>query len=118
MICPRCDDTGWVSEHEPETGFVDMPCPECRGTDGDMPGAIADLHDALTQEDAETEGHSHHGLDAAGFLLLAEAHLTRAKDGFGTDQPMRAYMAGEAIVRAILATRHAMKLLKEEPCKP
>ena len=58
-------------------------------------------------------------LDAAGFLLLAEGHLRKGQASLGgTDQPMRDYMAGEAIVRAILATRHAMKLLKEEPCKP
>ena len=59
------------------------------------------------------------GLSAANFLLMAEGHLIKARDSVGgTEQPTRDYMAGEAIVRAIHATRHAMKLLKkEETCK-
>ena len=62
------------------------------------------------------------GLDASGFLLLAEGHLSKAEHTLGQaeEESLTAYMAGEAMVRAILATRHAMKLLneEEEPCKP
>lgn len=52
MGCPRCDDTGWISEHEPETGFVDAPCPDCRGRDGEEPDIVTEGHDALTEMEA------------------------------------------------------------------
>ena len=56
------------------------------------------------------------GLDAAGFLLLAEAHLVKAIQTLcQTDaESLSDYMAGEAITRAVASTREALKLLKEK----
>jgi len=53
MGCPKCDFTDWSLEYEPESGFVETPCPECKGVDGDMPDAIADLHDAAIEAEID-----------------------------------------------------------------
>ncbi len=57
MSCEKCGETDWFVQYEPETGFVDIPCPWCVGVDGEMPDAIADLHDGLTQAEIETEAY-------------------------------------------------------------
>ena len=62
------------------------------------------------------------GLDASGFLLLAEGHLRKAEHALGQteEESLTAYMAGEAITRAVASTREALELLaeeeEEEPC--
>ena len=53
MSCDKCGDTGWSVQYECETGFVDIPCPECHGVDGEQPDHVTEGHDALTQEDIE-----------------------------------------------------------------
>ena len=55
MGCRKCADTGWVEEYEEGVGWAELPCPECVGVDGDMPDAIAELHDAAAQADMEAE---------------------------------------------------------------
>ena len=61
------------------------------------------------------------GLDAAGFLLLAEGHLRKAKERLDQEPPSKA--RDNARLWAFSATnaaREALKELdkqKEEPCK-
>ena len=55
MTCPKCGGTGWFAEYEPETGFVDIPCPWCMGMDGDEPNHVAEAGVVLTQEEMEAD---------------------------------------------------------------
>ena len=60
------------------------------------------------------------GLSAANFLLLAEGHLSKAKEKL-TQEPMSAtmYRVDFYTKRAANSVRHALELLKqekEEPC--
>jgi len=65
---------------------------------------------------------SKQGLDAAGHLLLAAAHLRKAREQIALAPWHGAvHKADGEILYAINATRHAQELLKqeeEEPCKP
>ena len=58
------------------------------------------------------------GLDAAGFLLLAEGHLRKAGQLLKKEEPSWAIVEARwAIVDAGNDIRRALKLLKEEePC--
>ena len=58
MGCPKCDFTDWSLEYEPESGFVETPCPECKGMDGDQPDWVTEASDALTQEEMEAEAYA------------------------------------------------------------
>jgi len=55
MGCSKCDYAGKVSEYDETAGpgYVCVPCPECKGMDGDQPDWVTEASDALTQEDIE-----------------------------------------------------------------
>jgi len=61
-----------------------------------------------------------YGLDAAGFLLLAEGHLVKAREQIEQGGYFGAtYKAHAEIIYAISSVGHAQELLKqnkEEPC--
>ena len=62
----------------------------------------------------------HDGLDASGFLLLAEGHLVKASEVLKKEEPSSARREARwAIVDAGNDIRRALNLLKEEElCKP
>lgn len=53
MGCSKCDYTGWGKEYEPETGFVDVPCPYCHGIDGEEPDIVTETNDAAIQAEID-----------------------------------------------------------------
>ena len=66
---------------------------------------------------------SQSGLDASGFLLLAEGHLRKALEALGEERSESAnnMCAHGNLGQAIYSTRATLKNIrheKEEPCKP
>lgn len=55
MGCDRCGYTGESSEYDETAGpgYIAIPCPYCHSTNGDMPDAVADLHDAATEAEID-----------------------------------------------------------------
>jgi len=51
MTCLRCGGTGWALEWDETVGpgYVEVPCPECVGVDGQEPDWVTEGHDAATQ---------------------------------------------------------------------
>ena len=68
-----------------------------------------------------TPAQDHPGLDAAGFLLLAEGHLLKAKELLSAPRTsVRKAMVLGTLNFVVPAVRNAMRLLnqeKEETCK-
>ena len=112
MACPKCSDTGWFAEYEPETGFVDIPCPWCVGIDGEQPDRVTEAQDAATQAEIDDESVTSR---VDGCLRMALGYLVKGhKTLLAGTQSITLYMVGEAICRADGSVRHALELLKEE----
>ena len=58
MGCAMCEYTGIEYEWDETAGpgYVEVPCPQCHGHDGQEPGIVTEGHDAATQAEIEAEG--------------------------------------------------------------
>lgn len=61
MGCAMCEYTGIAHEYDETAGpsFVEVPCPECHGVDGDEPVWVTDINDAATQSEIDEAWRRH-----------------------------------------------------------
>lgn len=65
MGCQDCDYTGFMWDWDDEIGSdAQVPCPNCRGVDGEEPNWITDINDAATQAEID-EAWRQYELDKA-----------------------------------------------------
>ena len=59
MGCRWCGYTGWMRQHEEESGWVDIRCPYCVGIDGEEPDLVTEGHDAAMQAEIDAAWREH-----------------------------------------------------------
>lgn len=74
MGCERCGFTGIAYEYDETAGpgYVAVPCPECRGINGQEPDVVTKGHDVLTQEDMKAEAYAFASPASEGRILEEE----------------------------------------------